>query len=103
MAELRPLSGKSVRLTYQPPASSTFLSKQTSHQYFSPRTNQHQPSAKRTGLLGEPAASLESGARGQSSAMDGTGLPLLWTFPPVLGHGGPYLVQLACSVKMEEE
>jgi hypothetical protein len=49
-------------LTYQPPASNTFLSEQTSHQqravlfsqnkpatsneqYFSLRTNQHQPSA----------------------------------------------------------
>jgi hypothetical protein len=31
------------RLTYQPPANSTFLSQQTSHQYFSLRTNQHQP------------------------------------------------------------
>jgi hypothetical protein len=34
-----------VRLTYQPPASSTFLSEQTSQQYFSLRTNQHQSSA----------------------------------------------------------
>jgi hypothetical protein len=53
-----------VRLAYQPPASSTFLSDQTSHEqptsrtflrpnqpratsqpYFSLRTNQHQPSA----------------------------------------------------------
>jgi hypothetical protein len=32
-------------LAYQPPASSTFLSQQTSQQYFSLRTNQHQPSA----------------------------------------------------------
>jgi hypothetical protein len=38
-----------VRLAYQPPASSTFLSQQTSHQYFSLKTNQHQPPAKRTG------------------------------------------------------
>jgi hypothetical protein len=34
-----------VRLAYQPPASGTFLSEQTSHQYFSLRTNQHQPLA----------------------------------------------------------
>jgi hypothetical protein len=42
-----------VRLAYQPPANSTFLSEQTSHQqpartsqqYSSLRTNQHQPSA----------------------------------------------------------
>jgi hypothetical protein len=36
-----------VRLAYQPPASSTFLSEQiaTSQQYFSLRTNQNQPSA----------------------------------------------------------
>jgi hypothetical protein len=42
-----------VRLAYQPPASSTFLSQETSHQqpaatsqqYSSLRTNQHQPSA----------------------------------------------------------
>jgi hypothetical protein len=38
-----------VRLAYQPPANSTFLSEQTSHatsqQYFSLRTNQHPPSA----------------------------------------------------------
>jgi hypothetical protein len=41
-----------VRLAYQPPASSIFLSEQISHhspatrqQYFSLRTNQHQPSA----------------------------------------------------------
>jgi hypothetical protein len=41
-----------VRLAYQPPVISTFLSQQTSHQqpttsqyYFSLRTNQHQPSA----------------------------------------------------------
>jgi hypothetical protein len=34
-----------VRLAYQPPASSTFLSEQTSQQYFSLTTNQHQPSA----------------------------------------------------------
>jgi hypothetical protein len=33
-----------VRSAYQPPASSTFLSEQTSQQYFSLRTNQHQPS-----------------------------------------------------------
>jgi hypothetical protein len=32
-------------LAYQPPASSTFLSEQISQQYFSLRTNQHQPSA----------------------------------------------------------
>jgi hypothetical protein len=44
---------KPVRLAYQPPANSTFLSEQTSHQqpartsqqYSSLRTNQHQPSA----------------------------------------------------------
>jgi hypothetical protein len=40
IAILRP-----VRLAYQLPASSTFLSEQTSQQYFSLRTNQHQPSA----------------------------------------------------------
>jgi hypothetical protein len=34
-----------VRLAYQPPANSTFLSQQTSQQYSSLRTNQHQPSA----------------------------------------------------------
>jgi hypothetical protein len=34
-----------VRLAYQSPTSSTFLSEQTSQQYFSLRTNQHQPSA----------------------------------------------------------
>jgi hypothetical protein len=42
-----------LRLAYQPPASSTFLSERTSHQqpaatsqqYYSLRTNQHQPSA----------------------------------------------------------
>jgi hypothetical protein len=34
-----------VRLAYQPPASSIFLSEQNSQQYFSLRTNQHQPSA----------------------------------------------------------
>jgi hypothetical protein len=46
------ISLQPVRLAYQPPASSTFLSQQTSHQqpatsqqYFSLRTNQHQPSA----------------------------------------------------------
>jgi hypothetical protein len=46
-------SGGPVRLAYQPPANSTFLSEQTSHQhpartsqqYSSLRTNQHQPSA----------------------------------------------------------
>jgi hypothetical protein len=32
-------------LAYQPPAGSTFLSEQTSHQYFSLRINQYQPSA----------------------------------------------------------
>jgi hypothetical protein len=41
-----------VRLAYQPPANSTFLSEQNSHQqYFSLRINQHQPPAKRTGCL----------------------------------------------------
>jgi hypothetical protein len=49
-----------VRLAYQPPASSTFLSEQTSHQQSSSSTflseqisNNHQPPAKRTacGLL----------------------------------------------------
>jgi hypothetical protein len=34
-----------VRSAYQPPASSTFLSEQISHQHSSLRTNQHQPSA----------------------------------------------------------
>jgi hypothetical protein len=34
-----------VRLAYQPPANGTFLSQQTSQQYFPLRTNQHQPSA----------------------------------------------------------
>jgi hypothetical protein len=45
-----------VRLSYQPPASSTFLSQQTSHQqpassaFLSEQTStSHQPSAKRTG------------------------------------------------------
>jgi hypothetical protein len=45
-----------VRLAYQPPASSTFLSEQTSHQqpasstFLSEQTStNHQPSAKRTG------------------------------------------------------
>jgi hypothetical protein len=42
-----------VRLAYQPPASSTFLSEQTSHQQpasiLSSQNNQHQPPAKRTG------------------------------------------------------
>jgi hypothetical protein len=46
-------SGRLVRLAYQPPANSTFLSEQTSHQqpartsqqYSSLRTNQHHPSA----------------------------------------------------------
>jgi hypothetical protein len=32
-------------MAYQPPVSSTFLSPATSQQYFSLRTNQHQPSA----------------------------------------------------------
>jgi hypothetical protein len=42
-----------VRLAYQPPANSTFLSEQTSHQYFSLSTNQHQPSAtNQTNKLG---------------------------------------------------
>jgi uncharacterized membrane protein len=47
------VSVRPVRLAYQPPANSTFLSEQTSHQqpartsqqYTSLRTNQHQPSA----------------------------------------------------------
>jgi hypothetical protein len=34
-----------IRLAYQPPANNTFLSEQTSQQYFSLRTNQHQPPA----------------------------------------------------------
>jgi hypothetical protein len=34
-----------VRSAYQPPASSISLSEQTSQQYFSLTTNQHQPSA----------------------------------------------------------
>jgi hypothetical protein len=47
---------KPVRLAYQPPASSTFLSEQTSHQqpgsstFLSEQTStSHQPPAKRTG------------------------------------------------------
>jgi hypothetical protein len=50
-----------VRLAYQPPASSTFLSQQTSHQqpasstFLSEQTSiSHQPSAKRTGFM-QPA------------------------------------------------
>jgi hypothetical protein len=46
-----------VRLAYQPPASSTFLSEQTNHQqpasstFLSEQTStSHQPPAKRTGL-----------------------------------------------------
>jgi hypothetical protein len=46
---------RSVRLAYQPPASSTFLSKQTSHQQSASSTflseqisTSHQPPAKRT-------------------------------------------------------
>jgi hypothetical protein len=45
-----------VRLAYQPPASSTFLSEQTSHQQLASSTflseqisTSHQPPAKRTG------------------------------------------------------
>jgi hypothetical protein len=34
-----------VHSAYQPPASGTFLSEQTSQQYFSLTTNQHQSSA----------------------------------------------------------
>jgi hypothetical protein len=45
---------------YQPPASSTFLSEQTSQQYFSLRINQHQPSAtSQTNRL--PAAPVRCG------------------------------------------
>jgi hypothetical protein len=51
ISNLRP-----VRLAYQPPASSTFLSEQTSHQqpanntFLSEQTStSHQPPAKRTG------------------------------------------------------
>jgi hypothetical protein len=44
-AKLFSLISRPVRLACQPPASSTFLSEQTSQQYFSLRTNQHQPSA----------------------------------------------------------
>jgi hypothetical protein len=44
------LKDRQIRLAYQPPHSSTFLSEQTSQQYFSLRTNQHQPPVKRTGL-----------------------------------------------------
>jgi hypothetical protein len=50
------LSNQPVRSAYQPPASSTFLSEQTSHQqsanstFLSEQTNtSHQPPAKRTG------------------------------------------------------
>jgi hypothetical protein len=46
--------GDPVRLAYQPPDSSTFLSQQTSQQYFSLRTNQHQPNEQteqRSGAL----------------------------------------------------
>jgi hypothetical protein len=50
---LETINHEPVRSAYQPPASSTFISEQTSHQqpaatsqqYFSFRTNQHQPSA----------------------------------------------------------
>jgi hypothetical protein len=49
-------SNRPVRLAYQPPASSTFLSEQTSHQqpanntFLSEQTNtSHQPPAKRMG------------------------------------------------------
>jgi hypothetical protein len=52
---------RSVRLAYQPPASSTFLSEQTSHQqpasstFLSAQTSTgHQPPAKRTGWMYAP-------------------------------------------------
>jgi hypothetical protein len=52
------LSFQPVRSAYQPPASSTFLSEQTSHQqsasstFLSKQTStSHQPPAKRTGCL----------------------------------------------------
>jgi hypothetical protein len=46
LLQLQSIIMRPVRLAYQPPASSTFLSQQTSHQQCSSlRTNQHQPSA----------------------------------------------------------
>jgi hypothetical protein len=51
-----------VHLACQPLASSTFLSEQTSQQYFSLRTNQQQPPAKR--IVGcPPLANERSAAR----------------------------------------
>jgi hypothetical protein len=38
-------------LAYQPPASRTFLSEQTSQQYFPLKTTQHQPNEQVVGLL----------------------------------------------------
>jgi hypothetical protein len=63
-----PVTTNPIRLAYQPPANSTFLSEQTSHQqpvrtsqqYYSLRTNQHQPSAtgqpNKLGCRGQPPA-----------------------------------------------
>jgi hypothetical protein len=52
------LDHRPVRLAYQPPASSTFLSEQTSHQQSASSTflseqisTSHQPPAKRTGCI----------------------------------------------------
>jgi hypothetical protein len=53
-----PITYRPVRLAYQPPVSSTFLSEQTSHQqsanstFLSEQTStSHQPPAKRTGCI----------------------------------------------------
>jgi hypothetical protein len=68
-----------VRSAYQPPASSTFLSQQTSHQqpanstFLSEQTNtSHQPPAKRTGCKSAPAINHQPTEQAASPATRGS-------------------------------